>query len=166
VQDGPTSPITIDEEKFELRYALADWGVIPGNPTLYLEWARHNADVDFLEGKILLGGEIAPGWHWGFNLVMEAGLGGANEKEYQAAGGVSRTLLDEVLSLGLEAKFALANDDETDFGHTKEFLAGPSLSWSPIPPAHVLFTPLFGVEAADGESEGIFQGWLIVGWTI
>lgn len=166
VQDGPTSPITFDEEKFEVRWALADWGVIPGNPTLYLEWARHNGDVDFLEGKILLGGEMAVGWHWGLNLVMEAGLGGANEKAYQVAGGLGHTFIDEVLSLGLEAKFELANDEDTSFGHSKEVLGGPSLSWSPVPPMRVLFSPLFGVALEDGDSEGIFEGWLIAGWTL
>lgn len=172
VQDGPTSPIQLDEEKFELRYALADWGVIPGNPTLYLEWARHSNDVDFLEGKILLGGEMAVGWHWGLNFIMEAGLGGAGEKEYQIAGGVGHTFIDEVLSIGLEAKFAMANEDGQDFGHGKEFFAGPSFSWSPVPPAHILFTPLIGLEnvagedGEDSETEARFEGWLIAGWTL
>ena len=166
IGDGPgQGGIHFDEEKFELRYALANWGVIPGNPTLYLEWARHNDDVDFLEAKFLLGGEMGVGWHWGFNLIAEHGLGGANEAEYAAAVGVGRTLSDEQFSLGIEGKAAFANDETTSFGHGKEFLGGPSLAWNPVPPMHVLLTPLFGVELADGESEGRFEGWLITGWT-
>lgn len=172
VQDGPTSPTVIDEEKFEVRWALADWGVIPGNPTLYLEWARHSADVDFLEAKLLFGGEIATGWHWGANLVGEFGLGGGLEKAYQIALGLSRTISDECFSLGLETKFELANERGQDFGHTREFLVGPSLSWSPVPPAHILFAPLIGFEnvagegGADSETEARFEGWFIAGWTI
>jgi hypothetical protein len=156
--------IHFDEEKFELRYALADWGVIPGNPTLYLEWARHNGDVDFLEAKALFGGEAAVGWHWGANVVFERGLGGVNETHYQVVAGVGRTLSDETLSLGVEAKVELSNDRSTDFAEGKELFGGPSLAWNPVPPMHVLFTPLFGVEMEGDESEGRFESWLITGW--
>ena len=54
------SAIELKREQIELRYALADWGKLWGNPTLYLEWQRRNGDVDWIEPKILIGGQIAP----------------------------------------------------------------------------------------------------------
>src|SRR5215472_12312454 len=38
-----------DEYSAEVRYALADWGKIPLNPTLYLEYAQHNQNPNTLE---------------------------------------------------------------------------------------------------------------------
>ena len=66
----------MSEGKAELRWALANWGKIPGNPTIYLEWKNEDAAPDHFEGKLLLGGAIASGWHWGSNFVWEHELGG------------------------------------------------------------------------------------------
>jgi hypothetical protein len=41
-QAGHQAPLEIGAEKVELRWALADWGVIPLNPTLYAEFVRNN----------------------------------------------------------------------------------------------------------------------------
>src|SRR4051812_32816274 len=56
VQQEGTGDIKIKREQAELRWAVADWGKIWGNPTLYLEWQHRNGEGDRLEGKILLGG--------------------------------------------------------------------------------------------------------------
>ena len=56
--------VTQDEYSAEVRYALADWGKIPLNPTLYLEYAQHNDSPNTLEGKLLLGTDLSPKWHW------------------------------------------------------------------------------------------------------
>ena len=37
-QEGDDSEMLIGQQ-VELRYALADWGKLWGNPTIYLEWA-------------------------------------------------------------------------------------------------------------------------------
>ena len=59
----------------ELRWALADWGKIWGNPTLYAEYkfADEHWGPDVYEFKLLLGDQFAPRWHWGVNFVWEAG---------------------------------------------------------------------------------------------
>jgi len=64
-----------DEVSAEVRYALADWGQIPLNPTLYLEYAQHDHDANTLEGKVLLGTDFTPRLHWGLNLAGEQQLG-------------------------------------------------------------------------------------------
>ncbi len=70
--DGPTRI----GESIELRYAFAEWNRIWGNPTLYIEWSRLEDEPDAIEAKLLLGGEIAPRWHWGVNLSDELSTGG------------------------------------------------------------------------------------------
>ena len=72
---GSEGTLAWAEQKFEVRYALADWGELWGNPTLNLEWVERNAEPDVVEGKLLLGGELCEAWHWGSNLVLGQGLG-------------------------------------------------------------------------------------------
>src|SRR5262249_14985704 len=71
-----SGPMSFSEQKVEVRYAFADWNKIWGNPTLYVEYTSHDNDYSQLEGKILLGGSVRSGWHWGSNLVLEHTLGG------------------------------------------------------------------------------------------
>lgn len=147
-------------EQIELRYALADWGVIPGNPTLYLEWIRHSEDPEQIEPKILFGGEVARGWHWGLNFVGEFQLGGDLEREYQVSAGLTRTLIDYKLSLGVEGKAAWV-DTKTDRGNfEKEYFLGPSIQYRPHPPMTINFAPTFGLTSESPEA----QIWLNVGW--
>ena len=54
-----------DEVSAEVRYALADWGKIPLNPTLYLEYEQHDHNPNTLEGKLLLDTDLSTRWHWG-----------------------------------------------------------------------------------------------------
>ncbi|HEX8912462.1 MAG TPA: hypothetical protein VF796_08885, partial [Humisphaera sp.] len=119
-------------QQLELRYALADWGKIFGNPTLYFEWVQKDADPDQFEFKLLLGDEISPRWHWGVNLVAEMELGGEREYEYQVTGGVTYSVIDSVLSVGLEAQwlFADTKGDRGSFSHT--VFVGPTVQWRPI----------------------------------
>ena len=144
-EDGNPGALDFDEYKVEVRWALAEWGKIPGNPTLYLEWKNIDRAPDAVEGKILLAGEIASGWHWGTNLVFEHETGGAQENAYEITAGLSRTLVDEHLSLALEAKSEWA-DEKDDRGHyTHELLVGPSLQWTPKEEMHITLAPLFGL---------------------
>ena len=47
-----------DEVAVDLRYGLADWGVLPLNPALYVEYAFAHEGSDILESKILFGDEL------------------------------------------------------------------------------------------------------------
>src|SRR5207248_5263948 len=69
-----------DEDAFysgtqiEVRHALADWGCLFGNPTLYGEWKFNERDApDAWEAKLLLADDFGrdPCWHWGVNLFYE-----------------------------------------------------------------------------------------------
>lgn len=161
--------IGVKKEKAELRWALADWGRLWGNPTVYLEWTRESGGPDAIEGKLLLGGELAPGLHAGANLAFEQEVGGPGYgHEYQATVGLSRTLVDEALSLGFEGRVELHDSRGARFTfHDTAYLLGPSLAWSPIGPAHVMWALLGGTGRATpgGSYEGALESWFIGGWT-
>ncbi len=91
--------------QFEVRYALADWGKIWGNPTLYFEYLTLEDRPDKIEPKLLLGDEICEGWHWAVNFIAEIELSDTREHEWSVTGALSNTVIDEKLSLGVECVF-------------------------------------------------------------
>ena len=133
---GSLGALDTSAQKIELRYALADWGKLWGNPTLYGEYAQVSNGSDVFESKLLLGDEFTSGWHWGTNLVWERELTADLGNTFEWTGGVSRTLQDEKLSLGIEYKVEFKNDhaDRNTFDQGLE--VGPSLQWRPLPALH------------------------------
>lgn len=135
----------------EIRYALADWGKLWGNPTLYAEWVGLEQRPDKVEFKLLLGDELAPRWHWGMNLVAELETGGEREYEYQFTGGLSYTIIDEKFSVGVEfqSMWADVKDDRGDF--SQAYYMGPSFQYRPMPAFTINLAPLvgFGPDAGD-----------------
>ena len=67
----------------ELRYALADWGKLPLNPTLYAEYKFVEEGADVVELKLLLGDQLPGGWHYGANFVWEKELAGERTTEWR-----------------------------------------------------------------------------------
>ncbi|MCB9843608.1 MAG: transporter [Phycisphaeraceae bacterium] len=156
---------TADDEllwgtQFEVRWALADWNKIWGNPTLYFEYIPLEERPDKIEPKLLLGGEIAERWHWGANFVAEWELGGEREHEYQITTALSYSVIDSTLSLGVENIFTFADvaNDRGDF--TTKFAIGPSIQWKPLAPLTFNISPLIGI----GKDSPDMQLWINVGW--
>jgi len=161
-KEGEEGTLDNTEQKYELRYAFADWGDLWMNPTAYLEYVMRNGQSDKVEYKLLLGDELAPAWHFGTNLVLEHELGGAGENEYEITAGLSRTLLDEKLSLGAELQASLT-DVHADRGNYEEQLEiGPSLQWRPLPQMHLDFAPLIGI-GSDSRAADLF---FVLGWEL
>ncbi|HVY60419.1 MAG TPA: hypothetical protein VHF22_02150 [Planctomycetota bacterium] len=166
VKVGHEDNFDLDGFKMELRYAFADWGVIPGNPTAYLEYHESKGGSDSVEGKLLLGGEIAPRWHWGLNLVFERNITDDLDNNYEWTGGISYTVTDMYdrtiggLSVGAEVKQE-NHDLPGRRGNMIETLQiGPSFQWRPLPAAHVDFVPLFGCTGFSPQFEPV----VVVGW--
>jgi hypothetical protein len=160
---GLDGPFGVTEGKYELRWALADWGKIPGNPTVYVEWKNENQEPDHIEAKLLLGGQIASGWHWGSNFVWEHTLGADQENSNEWTTGVSHVVRDSKFDLGMETQLALVNTLDGTGGRTpfeKQFWIGPSLQLRPLPQMHIDFAPLFGVTHAASRSK-VF---VVLGW--
>lgn len=162
-QDGYAAPLGMTKEAIELRYAFADWGALWGNPTVYLEWIRQNAGPQKGEVKLLLGDQITPQWFWGFNLVFERELGGKTENEYAASAGISRVIIENRVSLGLEAKVALADEQGGRFDFVeKKLLVGPSLQLKPVRGVHIDLVPMAGA-LIEEETEPYYTIYFIIG---
>ncbi len=160
-QDGRDGEIYYSEQ-LELRYALADWGRLPGNPALYLEWIRHDKrdEPDQIEPKILFGGELAQRWHWGVNFVAECQTGGDLEREYQLCSGLSYAVRDYKLAVGAECK-AMFTDTKEDRGSFEDnVFLGPSFQYRPFPQMTMNFAPLVGVTEDSDKA----QVWFNAGW--
>jgi hypothetical protein len=142
----PGGEIRQQEYKIELRHALADWGEIPLNPTLYLEYEAPARDegTQGLEYKLLLAETLKPKVHWAGNLIFEQDL----EKdafEYGVSSGLSYTLVENKFQVGAEGE--LIREEEGDEDVTTEFTVGPSLQWQPTRTTALRVTPMFGVGA-------------------
>ena len=128
VMDGYSNNQTFNWRGFswEVRYALADWGKIWGNPTLYFEHKLLNGRQG-IEPKLLLGDRIGKKGVWGFNAIYEANLGGTKEeqeREYAYTASYGKIINDD-LTLGISHMFRY-NDYE---GTSKEWYAGPLVQY-------------------------------------
>lgn len=167
-----TEPMQVESERVELRWALANWGVLWGNPTLYAEWIRPTAAPQRLEFKLLLGGELSDRLYWGANLFWERELwGGPQESEYGVTGGLSYSLLDSKFSLGAEARVELVDRRNNRFvPNSVEVLVGPSISFRPLKNAHLLLVCFIGPEVSREDPAAtlvggvVFQPNLVLGW--
>ena len=174
----------------ELRYALADWGVIPGNPTLYLEYILWNNNPNdgvpgdaasaSIEPKLLLGGDITRGVYWGANIFYERTFN-ASVREMGGNVSVLTTVVDGVFIVGLTTKFVYESDNVNSSQalteRSRELYIGPAFQVRMAPveqetlvngvktkitraKAHLDFEPIFGL---TGESSRV-QALLVFGW--
>ena len=144
----------------ELRYALADWGKLLWNPTLYGE-AKYVPDgPNVLEGKLLLGDQIGQRIHWGVNFVWEEETGGDYTREFAFTHAASYALIDQRLSVGYEVNYAqesIASDRDTP---DKTLVIGPSVQWRPTRNTHLDLVPMFGVTKDSPRIESF----IVFGW--
>ena len=162
-KDGAHQPQEMSETKFEIRWALANWGEIWFNPTLYAEWVSANGDYDSVEGKLLLADEIAPRWHWAANFVYERKLGGDEFVSREVIGAISYSVLDEKFSVGAEAKFTWEDTEETRGNYKRDQLIGPSIQYRPLPQMHLDLAYLINT-APEDKSSTRSKTTFIAGW--
>jgi hypothetical protein len=155
VKEGRESPMST-ENAVELRYALADWGKLWGNPTLYGEYVSRDAQVDKVEWKLLFGDELSTAWHWGTNFYLERELGGPGENDYGFTGGLSKTLEDQRFSLGVETKIEFIDLSGSRGDYDKVFLVGPSAQYRPSSHIHLDLAPLVGLGGDSPAMQGLF----------
>ena len=150
-----------DNFSVELRYALADWGKIWGNPTLYGEYKWVDKGSDVFEFKLLLGDELMPRLHWAVNFAYEKEFGNADRTaEFQVAGGLSYSVIDSKIGIGVEAKY-VRESTHFDRGEPEQkFLIGPSVQIRLTERLHVDLSCLFGTNR-DAQRH---EGWLVIGY--
>lgn len=144
----------------ELRWAFADWGRIWGNPALYLEYVSMGGEPDVVETKLLLGGQVAPGWHWGANLSLEQATSGSRSTERQVTLGLSHTVIDRVLQVGGEARVMYTDERGSRGNYVKEVEIGPSIQYRPLTQMHIDIAPLWGLTKDSHK----MNTYVIFGW--
>ena len=111
---------------WELRYALADWGKIWGNPTLYYEMKMLDGRWG-IEPKLLLDDRIGERGVWGFNAIYEGNLASTKEErepEYAYTASYAN-IINNDLSVGVSHMFRY-NDYE---GGSQEWYLGPLVQY-------------------------------------
>jgi hypothetical protein len=107
---------------WEIRYALADWGKIWGNPTIYLEHKLLDGRMG-IEPKLLLGDRIGNNGIWGLNLIYEGNLAPTKElqeREYASTASYGHIINNDV-TIGVSSMYRY-NDYE---GSSQEIYLGP-----------------------------------------
>jgi hypothetical protein len=143
-KDGATGSLDNDEAGFELDHALADWGVIPGNPTLHGEYSVVGDGDDHVELALMLGGEIGPHLYWGSDLRWEQETGGARTRDYEITGAVACAAVNRV-SLGVEGLVGWEDEQGSRQHYEHEALVGPSLQLRPTARVHMTGEVLIGL---------------------
>ncbi len=159
VAHGPGGPTIYEGTQVEVRWALAAWGRLPLNPTLYGEWKFNTHDApDAWEAKLLLAQDVGCYWHLGANLFFERETSGELAEEMGVSVAAGRAILDQKLSLGVELQYERATVEGARSDPAQEVLLGPSLQWRPWRNTHLDVVPLFGLtgDAPDLEMYVIF----------
>lgn len=150
----------ITEQTIEARLALADWGKIPLNPTLFAEYhfgvgkeyeedeeedEIESSDIpDAVEVRLLLAEQIAPRLQWALNLFHEWETAGEREQESGFDQSFSYAIRDEWLRAGIEMQFIRATKAGERSEPEWEFDIGPSITVKPCSATRLDVATLFG----------------------
>ena len=137
----------------ELRYALANWGKIPLNPTLYGEWSFNDAAPDKWEQKLLLGQTFGRRWNWAGNFTYEQETGGEREQEVALSSALTYALIDQTLNAGIEMLWEHKTTKDSRGDPEIEFLIGPSINLRPTRFSFITVAPLFGTTDDSPDAE-------------
>jgi hypothetical protein len=137
----------------ELRYALANWGKIPLNPTLYGEWSFNDKAPDKWELKLLLGQTFGQRWNWAGNFTYEQETGGEREQEVALSSALTYALIDQTLNAGIEMLWEHKTTKDSRNDPEIEFLIGPSINVRPTRWSFVTVAPLFGTTEDSPDAE-------------
>lgn len=137
----------------ELRYALAKWGKIPLNPTLYGEWNFNDNAPDVWELKLLLGQSFANRWNWAANFTFEQETGGERERELALSSALTYAVIDPTLNIGIEMLWERKTGKRSRSPPEYEFLVGPSVNVHPTRWSFVTVAPLFGATSDSPDVE-------------
>lgn len=144
-----TEHTTVDDKtvirglSVELRYALADWGKIFANPTLYLEYWYVKKGGPCGEIKALFSGNLAPGLWGSLNLVYEKYFK-KDKIEYKALFAIDKLIKEKALSLGIGGLYEFEIENKAEEAN---LFIGPRLTIKPHKRVDIDITPTFGVNA-------------------
>ena len=161
---GPSSA------SIEARYALADWGKIPLNPTLFAEYKfglgsiRHEEGPppppgegeeengppkkpDAYEFRLLMADEFFNRWEWSMNMFFEKENTGDRGREWGAAQSILTPVLlpREQLKMGVEMQYKNFTVKDTRGDPQHSFVIGPTVAYRTSKNTRLDFSALGGV---------------------
>lgn len=92
-----------DSLDVSLRYALGDWGKLLFNPALSAGLRLNSGGSPAALVGLVIGDELTPRWHWAANLDGDGQFGGPSLREVTADVALTYSILNETLSLGMQA---------------------------------------------------------------
>jgi hypothetical protein len=152
----------------EGRYALADWGRIPLNPTLFVEYKfgvgpiRHEEippppgggeeeagppqRPDAYEVRLLLAQEFCKRWEWALNGFFEKENTGDRGREIGFAQSVITPILlpEEQLKVGVEMEYKNFSVKDTRGNAENSFVIGPTVAYRTTKNTRFDVSTLFG----------------------
>ena len=148
---------SLEGYQLEMRWALAKWGEIFLNPTLYFEY--HPIETDPIDGnsdrvevKLLLGDDFGRGWRFTSNFAFETQLWGEVRRELEITAGVAHKISNPLMA-GIEVKVEGSDALATRGSIVWEYYVGPSLRWTPIAHTNVLLAHLIGTNGNSNLNE-------------
>jgi len=159
----------------ELRYALADWNVIPLNPTIFVEYKTGLGDIlhdegppaplgkgdaqaflmehkplpDAVEMRFLFAQDFSNNVEWAANIFVEQEIGGDRGREVGFAQSIMFPILlpNERLKVGAEMQYTSFTDSglRDEGASSPRVIIGPTVAWKPTKNTRLDVSPLFGV---------------------
>jgi hypothetical protein len=181
--DGGGGPATIS---VEARYAFADWGKIPLNPTIFAEYKfgvgniRHEEGPppppgeeeesgppkipDAYELRLLLADEFFHRIEWAANFFFEMEPTGDRGREWGVAQSIVTPVIlpNEQLKVGVEMEYKNFTVKDTRGSPENIFVIGPTVSFRTSKSTHFDFSALAGVND-DSPAVKVFAvfSWLL-----
>lgn len=152
-------PTQVTVQNIEARYAIADWGKIPFNPTVFVEYkygVGHDNEAppesngeappipNSFEVRLLFAEQLAKKFQYALNIFHERQTGGDQEWENGFSQALSLAIREEYLNAGIEMQLIRRTDVDTRSDPESEFDIGPNLSWKPGPRTKIDLAALFG----------------------
>lgn len=153
--------------QIEARWALADWDVIPMNPTIYLEWIQrgHEGENDKYEFKLLLGDSLFNDTiFYGCNFSIEKEVGGEKEVELQFAQAIGTTIIERKLMGGVEMYYQNNSFKGARGTPANSFVIGPSIQWRPTNRTFLDVVGLIGTTGSQNPESIKAQMYIVFGF--
>ena len=150
--------------QIEGRWALADWGVLPLNPTIYAEWLERGGPQDKpnkYEIKLLLADQyFCDRLFFASNVILEQETADERETEIAWSCGFATPIIERKLMAGFETNLSATNVHGSRGDYEWSFMIGPSMQWRPTNRTFVDLVGLFGATEDSPEA----QMYLIFGY--
>ena len=141
----------------EVRYAFANWNVIPLNPAISAEYifgtgksvkdATSDRDLrrqaNAVAIRLLLGQNFGDHFGYGMNVGVEQYVSHDSGREFDISQSVAYGAMKGRFEFGAEMRY-VHNTSQRRSGDNNELVVGPTIGWKPARQLRVSAAPLFG----------------------